>query len=508
MLPFMAHGHLIPFLALARQIHQTTNFTITIAATPINTAYLRSAVAADPVHSHRLRLASLPFNSSDHHLPPNTESTEAVPLSQIISLFHASAALEAPARHLAASISAAEGRPPICIISDVFHGWATRVADSIGTVNVSFTTCGGYGTAAYISVWQNLPHRKAESDEFSVPGFPNGCKFHSSQLHPFIRAADGKDPWSRFFQPQISLSLGSFGWLCNTAEEIEPLGLQILRKYIQIPVWTIGPLLPKAMLFGSKSSDSNLLGGHNGRQSGISPQKCLDWLNSKPNNSVVYISFGSQNTIGATQMMELAKGLEQSRKPFIWVIRPPIGFDPKDEFRSEWLPEGFEERKQGLLVRGWAPQVAILGHKSTGGFLSHCGWNSAMEGLSQGVAVIGWPLAAEQAYNSKLMMEEMGVCVEVARGVQSEVTAEEVKRVVELVMDESGKGGEMRRKAGEIGELIRAAMQEEEEEGKGSSLRAMDDFVSAILSAAQPPQRKGKIPSKLGTRFTVINNGN
>ncbi|KAL7001462.1 hypothetical protein U1Q18_002614 [Sarracenia purpurea var. burkii] len=56
------------------------------------------------------------------------------------------------------------------------------------------------------------------------------------------------------------------------------------------------------------------------------------------------------NTISASQMMELAEGLENSGKPFIWVIRPPMGFNLKGEFRAEWLPDGFEERTMGSKI--------------------------------------------------------------------------------------------------------------------------------------------------------------
>ncbi|KAI7995931.1 Crocetin glucosyltransferase 3 [Camellia lanceoleosa] len=190
MLPFMAHGHLIPFLALATQIHQTTGFTITIATTPLNIHYLRRS--STTANHRQIRLVALPFNSSDHGLPPNTENTEAVPLSQLITLIYASTTLEAPCHQLLADITAKDGRPPICIISDVVYGWATRVAQKVQTVNVSFTTCGAYGTATYVSLWQNLPHRRSpETDEyFSVPGFPNSCPFHRSQIHQFLRAAD------------------------------------------------------------------------------------------------------------------------------------------------------------------------------------------------------------------------------------------------------------------------------------------------------------------------------
>ncbi|BBN69079.1 UDP-Glycosyltransferase superfamily protein [Prunus dulcis] len=415
MLPFMAQGHIIPFLALAKQIQQRTNFTITIATTPLNIQSLQSTIATSS-NNNTINLAELSFCSTEHGLPPNTETPENLPLSKLINLVAASVSLEAPARRLISDIMEKEGRPPLCIISDVFFGWANDVADSLGTVNVSFATGGAYGTAADTSIWLNLPHRSTEEDFFTVPGFPERCCFNISQLDPFTRAADGTDSWSRFFQPQISLSTKSFGWLCNTVEEIEPFGLDILRNNLRRPVWSTGPLIPREAL---------------------------------KNTSTLDLSVQGNNTISETQMKELAIGLEESGRAFIWVIRPPVGFDLKGEFREEWLPQGFEERmnksKQGLLVHNWAPQLEILSHKATRVFVSHCGWNSVMESLSQGVPIVGWPLAAEQAYNSKMLEEEMGVSVELTRGVQSKIVGEEVKGVIDLVMDESGKGGEMRK---------------------------------------------------------------
>ncbi|BFG15642.1 hypothetical protein CerSpe_019160 [Prunus speciosa] len=178
-------------------------------------------------------IVMLPFMAQDHGLPPNTETPENLPLSKLINLVAASVSLEAPARHLISDIMEKEGRLPLCIISYVFFGWANDGADSLGTVNVSFTTGGAYGTAADTSIWLNLPHHSTEEDFFTVRGFPERCCFDISQLDPFTRAADGTDSWSRFFQPQISLSTKSFGWLCNTVEEIEPFGLDILRNYVR-----------------------------------------------------------------------------------------------------------------------------------------------------------------------------------------------------------------------------------------------------------------------------------
>ena len=485
MLPFMAQGHIIPFLALAKQIQQRTGFTITIANTPLNVQHLRTTLSTTSNDSSQpsIRLAELPFCGSDHGLPPHTENTESLSLQQFVTFFHASNTLQAPFHSLVSGIIEKEGRPPLCIISDVFFGWATEVAKSLGTANVTFTTGGAYGTAAYMSLWQNLPHRATESDYFAVPGFPDSCRFHITQLHQYLTVADGTDVWSRYFQPMLANSLKSSGWLCNTAEEIEPQGLEIFRNYVKRPVWTIGPLLPPALLNHSPSSGS-IFRQRAWKVPGVSPQKCLEWLDKHPQSSVLYISFGSQNTISPSQMMELAMGLEDSGKPFIWVIRPPVGFDIKGEFRAEWLPEKFEQRmadrNQGLIVHNWAPQLEILSHKSTGAFLSHCGWNSVMESFCVGVPIIAWPLAAEQCYNSKMLVEDMGVAVELTRGLQGAVVRKEVKRVIELVMDSKGKAEEMKKKAAEIGEKIRDAMREE-----GSSLKAMDDFVSTMLSKRQ-----------------------
>ncbi|KAK3205112.1 hypothetical protein Dsin_019158 [Dipteronia sinensis] len=131
------------------------------------------------------------------------------------------------------------------------------------------------------------------------------------------------------------------------------------------------------------------------------------------------VTIWSQNTIAPSQMMELALALEASGKYFIWVVRPQLGFDINSEFKAnEWLPEGFEERinisKQRLLVHSWAPQLDILSHKSVSAFLSHCEWNSVLESLCHGVPIMGWPTAAEQFYNVKLLEEEI-LCGETSR---------------------------------------------------------------------------------------------
>ena len=93
---------------------------------------------------------------------------------------------------------------------------------------------------------------------------------------------------------------------------------------------------------------------------------------------------------------------------------------------------------QGLVVKSWAPQVEVLGHRATGAFMTHCGWNSTLEGIMAGLPLLCWPLYAEQRLNKVLIVEEMKFGV-VLRGYDDEVVkAEEVEAKVRWVMEGAG----------------------------------------------------------------------
>ncbi|KAH7560498.1 hypothetical protein JRO89_XS10G0031400 [Xanthoceras sorbifolium] len=432
MFPFMAQGHIIPFLALAFQLIKTNKYTITFVNTHKNINKLRSSL---PPNSS-FNLLEIPFNSSDHNLPPDTENTDSVPYNMAPNLIEATLSFKPHFRKLVSDLVSEENgqRKPLCIITDMFFGWCAEIAQEFGVFHAIFIGGGGFGFACYYSLWMNLPHRNnTDSDGFFLlPDFPESSRLHVTQLTDYLRVADHGMVLKKVLSPWKNVD----GILVNTVEELDNIGLMYFRREIGRQVWPIGPVL---LSTGSEARA--------GKELGISQDVCKNWLDSKPCSSVLYVSFGSQNTIAPSQMMELALALEASGKDFIWVVRPPVGFDINSEFKAN----------------------------------DHCGWNSVLEALSHGVPIIGWPMAAKQFYNVKLLEKKMGVYVEVARGKSCQVKHEEIVKIIELVMNETEKGMEMRRRACEIKEIIENAIKDEVN-NKGSSTKAMDEFFNAVLT--------------------------
>ncbi|KAJ0798662.1 putative crocetin glucosyltransferase [Helianthus annuus] len=50
----------------------------------------------------------------------------------------------------------------------------------------------------------------------------------------------------------------------------------------------------------------------------------LEWMNTKPKGSIVYISFGTLIVWSKKQKEAMAHGLLESKRPFLWVIKIKI----------------------------------------------------------------------------------------------------------------------------------------------------------------------------------------
>lgn len=264
--PFMAQGHLIPFLNLAKLIEQRKRFRITIVNTPLNIAKLRSSLPPNSA----IHLIQLPFSSSEHGLPPNSENTDSLPLHLFTTFFQATETLRSSFEHLISSMFRQRGHNRLCIVADMFLGWTVESAKKLGVFHSVFVTSGAYASAIIFSIWLHQPLPPESYDEVPLVDFPE-VKIHHSQLINTIVSGDGMDPATVFLRQQICLGFQSKGLLLNTVEELD------LRNISGLPVRSIGPLVRLP------SSHSHHVG-----------DSWMKFLDSNTPDSVLYVSFGSR----------------------------------------------------------------------------------------------------------------------------------------------------------------------------------------------------------------------
>lgn len=275
------------------------------------------------------------------------------------------------------------------------------------------------------------------------------------QLPENLKQDDDSNPLVELIRKLLAADEAGYGIVVNTFLELEPAYAAHYRKIIGNKAWHIGPV----SLFNDTDEDKS----HRGRETPTQKQDCLSWLSFKNPNSVVYVCFGSMSIFQTAQLHQIADALESSGQEFIWVI----GKKRKDEEGVDDLPGGFETRTEGrgLIIRGWAPQVQILDHEAVGGFVTHCGWNSLLEGVAAGVPMVTWPLSAEQFSNEKLVTEILGTGIPVGAeewtkrtDEREAIKCEKIERaVVQLMVGEEGE--RMRNRARELGDVAKRAVQ-------------------------------------------------
>ena len=72
--------------------------------------------------------------------------------------------------------------------------------------------------------------------------------------------------------------------------------------------------------------------------------------------------------------------------------------------------------------------MLILDHEAVGGFVTHCGWNSTLEGVSAGVPMVTWPMGAEQFFNEKIVTYVLKLVVDVCAYQWTSMVGDGIKR--------------------------------------------------------------------------------
>lgn len=231
----------------------------------------------------------------------------------------------------------------------------------------------------------------------------------------------------------------------NSFEEADPVITQYLhskfQKYLSVGPFALASPLP--------FSD---------------PNGCIPWLDCHEPNSTVYISFGTLVKPKPSELMALMESLVETGRPFLWSLR--------GDLTELNIPGDVVEKalERGKIVP-WAPQLAVLRHRSVGVFVTHCGWNSLVESIAGGVPMIGRPFFGDQPLNRSTMEDEWKIGVGVEGGV---LTKEGTVRAFELILTRE-EGEKMRQRVGALKDALTKSM-----EPSGGSTKNFNSLMEIV----------------------------
>ncbi|KAL5580890.1 hypothetical protein UlMin_013332 [Ulmus minor] len=437
LVPCPYQGHITPMLQLATVLY-SKSFSITIAHTISN--------SPNPQDHPHFTFLPMPDGFSDGKFVQEQTVANVLVISKSCKEFLRQY-LEQQQEKLDENIA--------CIISDEFMFFCEEVATDLKIPSIILRTTNATTSLARSGLVQLYK-------EGSVPCQDSQLYEMVPDLHPL-----------RFKDLPFSLSAGfeNFAFLIdktynkrkssavvwNTIECLEQSTLQQIQQKSEVPIFPIGPI--HKLVPGSISS--SLI---------EEDRSCLSSLDKQNRHSVIYVSsMGSLASLDEKEVAEIAWGLANSNQPFLWVIRP-------GSIRgSDWielLPQGFQEAvgERGCIVK-WAPQMEVLAHEAVGGFWSHCGWNSTLESIAEGVPMICKPCFTDQWVNARYLSHVWKVGIEL-----EQLERGEIERVVRrLLLEEEGK--ELRARAQELKGKFEVGTRE-----GGSSYNSLNELVNFIMS--------------------------
>ncbi|KAL6637889.1 hypothetical protein ACP70R_025461 [Stipagrostis hirtigluma subsp. patula] len=400
-LPFPAQGHVIPLMELShRLVHH--GFQIDFINTEFNHDRILKSLEDKGAMPKGIHMLSIPdgLDPADDHtdigkLVGGLPAAMLPPLEEMIRI-----------------------KKIKWVIADVSMSWALELINKVGVRIALFSTY----SASVFTLRMKLP--KLIEDGF-IDESGKVKRHEMIQLMPPVDSTEipwvslGSTPERRRVNIRNVLKTNQLmehaeAIICNTFSDAESEALL---------------LLPNALPVGPLVAPTSRPTGHFWSED----QTCLTWLDAQAPSSVIYVAFGSSTVFDATQFQELANGLESSHRPFMWVVRPNF----TKEIEEEWFIQ-FKDRLSGRgLVVAWAPQKRVLSHPSVACFMTHCGWNSTMEGLLHGVPFLCWPYFADQFCNQSYVCNMWKTGVKLLADDRGVVTQEEIKnKVSQLLGDE------------------------------------------------------------------------
>ncbi|XP_058099489.1 7-deoxyloganetic acid glucosyltransferase-like [Magnolia sinica] len=460
--PFPLHGHINSMLILADLL----------CLAGIHVTFLNTD------HTHHRLLRSNPdllvdrpglrFRSISDGLPLD----QPRPIDRITDLF---VSLRSATKPLLRAMLAGSGGglgsddPVTCVVADGLLSFAIDVADEVGIPIFIFRTASPCSFWTFfcgpaLAAGGEIPFEEDDMDRLII-GVPGMEAFlRRRDLPSLFRVKELSDLNLQFILTEAQDATRASCVILNTFEDLDGPILSHIRAHCPT-TYAIGPLdaLLKCRLTESNDFTPTSISLR------TEDRTCLTWLNSQPDKSVLYISFGSAAVATQEQLLEFWHGVVNSQTRFLWVMRPDV-VDRMGQIPAE-LREATDER--GRLV-GWAPQVDVLAHSAVGGFLTHCGWNSTLESVSAGVPMICWPFFVDQQTNSRYVEEVWKVGLDMKDRCD--------RRTVEMMIRElmEGKREELVKSTARFADLAKRSVSQ-----GGSSYMSFEKLVENIRSMCQ-----------------------
>ncbi|XP_062011108.1 UDP-glycosyltransferase 91A1-like [Rosa rugosa] len=408
MFPWLAFGHMIPYLELAKLIagkgHQ-----ISFISTPRNIDRLPPL---PPKLSTLITFVKLPLPENPN-LPEGAEATSDLPEDQVAHLKIAYDSFKEPITQFLKSSN------PDWLLYDFAPYWLPEITRNLGIPTAFFSIFLAACVVFLGPTSSEVPcdDRKLPDDYTVSPKwvpFPATVAFRLFEVLRLYKRITGDEANVSDIYRFMETARGCDVIAVRSCAEFEPEWLNLLGVVHGKPVVPVGLLSTTA---NNEENDTWW--------------SIKDWLDRQSKNRVVYVAFGTEAMPSQEEVTEIALGLEKSGLPFFWVLRTKHGED------AVKLPEGFEERNEGrgVVCRSWVPQLKILAHDSFGVFLSHSGWSSVVEALTFGRPLVLLPMSNDQGLNARYFGEKK-VGYELPRDEQdglftSEAVAESLRMVIE-----------------------------------------------------------------------------
>ncbi|XP_020174367.1 UDP-glycosyltransferase 73C6 [Aegilops tauschii subsp. strangulata] len=451
--------------------------SVAIITTPANASLVQSRVDRVTLDGAVLAVTTIPFPAAEAGLPEGCERLDLITSPAMVpGFFEANKKFgEAVEQYCLRDAP----RRPSCIVSGMCHTWTLPMTRNLGVPCYIFHGFGVFALLCIEHLYRQGRHEAiASADELVDISVlqPFECKILGRQLPPHFLPSTSMG--SGVMQEVREFDMAVDGVVVNSFDELEHGSAALLAAAAGRKVLAVGPVsLCCAPSLDPQSDDA---------------RRCMSWLDGKKAKSVVYVSFGSAGCMPPAQLMQLGMALVSCRWPVMWVIR---GADSLPDDVKVWLRENTagdgDPDSKCLVVRGWAPQVAILAHPAVGGFMTHCGWGSTLESVAAGVPMVTWPLFAEQFVNEKLIVDVLGIGVSVgvtkptanvltagkhgSGEAKAEVGAEQVNSALEKLMDGGVAGEDMWRKALACKAKANASLKE-----GGSSYNNLEELIQSV----------------------------